>query len=131
MEIQNGISFLQTLRLTSSYAKNHFPTLVTGKIIKTNMILFPSSSNFFRLSNFFSHSSTIPRNNQGTMNAQDSSSLHRSNTPLLNNFNRSDLNDNKKDYHMVKPDSEDASKAVSIFYTCCTLKLRSSFQKIA
>ena len=48
------------------------------------------------------------------MNAQDSSSLHRSNTPLLNNFNRSDLNDNKKDYHMVKPDSEDASKAVSI-----------------
>ena len=47
------------------------------------------------------------------MNAQDSSSLHRSNTPLLNNFNRSDLNDNKKDYHMVKPDSEDASKAVS------------------
>ena len=65
------------------------------------------------------------------MNAQDSSSLHRSNTPLLNNFNRSDLNDNKKDYHMVKPDSEDASKAVSIFYSCCTLKLRSSFQKIA
>ena len=64
----------------------------------------------------FSHSSTIPRNNQGTMNAQDSSSLHRSNTPLLNNFNRSDLNDNKKDYHMVKPDSEDASKAVSNFY---------------
>lgn len=49
------------------------------------------------------------------MNAQDSSSLHRSNTPLLNNFNRSDLNDNKKDYHMVKPDSEDASKAVSFF----------------
>ena len=48
------------------------------------------------------------------MTAQDSSSLHRSNTPLLNNFNRSDLNDNKKDYHMVKPDSEDTSKAVSI-----------------
>lgn len=64
---------------------------------------------------YFSHSSTIPRNNQGTMNAQDSSSLHRSNTPLLNNFNRSDFNDNKKDYHMVKPDSEDASKAVSFF----------------
>jgi len=51
------------------------------------------------------------------MNAQDSSSLHRSNTPLLNNFNRSDFNDNKKDYHMVKPDSEDASKAVSFLLT--------------
>ena len=82
------------------------------------MILFLSNgSNFI----FFSHSSTIPRNNQGTMNAQDSSSLHRSNTPLLNNFNRSDLNDNKKDYHMVKPDSEDASKAVSILlHSICT-----------